>query len=59
MGLRIWVLRREPPDRPHKLRYADFTPRKDNDDPNCRFRKLDAVLERINSEIQSGMFLFG
>ena len=57
MGLRLWVLRRDPPDRPHRLKYVDFTPRKDNDDASSRFRKLDAVLERVNSEIQSGKFM--
>lgn len=54
MGLRMWILRREPYTTKQLLKYVDFTPRKDNDDPNSRFRKLDAVLERVNNEIQSG-----
>lgn len=36
-----------------RLKYVDFAPRKDKEDPSSRFRKLDAVLERINSEIQA------
>lgn len=56
MGLRIWILRQAADHPPHKLKYVDFTPRKDDDDPHSRFRKLDAVLERVNREIQSGLF---
>ena len=36
------------------LKYAEFTPRPDDDDDSVRFKKLDVVMERVNKEIQSG-----